>query len=270
MNFELSGPSAALSGLVKKYWAINSCQIKVKDHTQRIVPHGLPEIIFYLGDKPKNDQFSSSASSCAFVSGQSSAYYDLKLSGTISIFSILFEPNGLSAFFNLPVSELQNQHVPLNYIFGRRIFDLEEALFDADCFQERVLKAEAFLTGQLENCRKNFEINRISESIKIINSTRGTLSIESLASGACLSRKQYERSFLKFVGTTPKQFLRVVRFQHAIHVKSVSKNLNLTELSYHCGYYDQSHMINDFRALSGLSPKAFFSDSDVRSDYFAQ
>lgn len=36
-----------------------------------------------------------------------------------------------------------------------------------------------------------------------------------------------------------------------------------------CGYFDQSHMINDFKTLSGITPKDYFSENgDFFSDYF--
>ena len=44
--------------------------------------------------------------------------------------------------------------------------------------------------------------------------------------------------------------------------------MSLTELAYDCGYYDQSHMINDFKLLTGMSPRQYFSDCDAYSDYF--
>lgn len=89
-----------------------------------------------------------------------------------------------------------------------------------------------------------------------------------LASHACFSRKQYERMFTENIGLTPKQFMRVVRFQYAIYRRSADKNLTLTSLAYECGYYDQSHMINEFREFSGVAPREFFASCEAMSDYF--
>jgi AraC-like DNA-binding protein len=94
------------------------------------------------------------------------------------------------------------------------------------------------------------------------------VTIDSLAQMACLSRKQFERVFQDSVGTSPKRFLRTIRFQHAVDEKSRNQELNFTELTYKCGYYDQSHMTTDFRKLTGMTPKEYFSNCDPYSDYF--
>ncbi len=268
MKIEISKPSLKLSGFIKQFWAIDSCVANGFEHTQRIVPHGLPELTFYLENKPKNFQFSGSSHNSAFVSGQMNKYFDLRLSGIISIFSIQFSPFGLSAIFNLPASELKNLQLPLNDLIGNVADTLTSKLQEFGCFFERVKITEDFILHRLAKCYDQHAITRISYALNLINKTKGNISIDKLASNVCISRKQFERLFLKIVGATPKQFLKVIRFQGAILNKSQSKNLNLTELTYLSGYFDQSHMINDFKQLTGYSPKRFFSNGEAISDYF--
>jgi len=59
-----------------------------------------------------------------------------------------------------------------------------------------------------------------------------------------------------------------VRFQNDIYEKSKNSGLNLTEIAHRCGYFDQAHMINDFKTLSGITPKDYFKKEGVFSDYF--
>jgi AraC-like DNA-binding protein len=42
----------------------------------------------------------------------------------------------------------------------------------------------------------------------------------------------------------------------------------MTELTYESGYFDQSHFINEFKLLSGLTPKQYFAENEVCSDFF--
>jgi AraC-like DNA-binding protein len=70
------------------------------------------------------------------------------------------------------------------------------------------------------------------------------------------------------VGTSPRQFLKTVRFQNALHTKFNQKSVSLTQLACDCGYYDQSHMINDFKSLSGFTPGEYFACCEPYSDYF--
>lgn len=268
MNYKISKPSGTLSGYVKHFWAMENCMPRGNVHVQRIVPNGLFELIFYLGDKPEPVDTNKSISEKTVITGQLKEYYDLTIRGDLSLFSIIFQPHGLSIFFDLPLSELYNQNVPLRFLIKNAVDELESKLLEADTFSSRIEIVENFLIHRLVKSRKKYHLSRIKSSIDTINREKGLVSIDHLAYEACLSRKQYERIFSELIGTTPKQFLKIVRFQSTIHEKSISTALSLTELSYQCGYYDQSHMVNEFSKLSGMTPSQYFKDCEPYSDYF--
>lgn len=266
MTCLIAKPSESLGKFVQHYWTIESCIPDQQEYIQRIVPSGLSEVIFYFGNKPKSADPKKTISDNFILSGQLKDYYDIKVTGNLSLFSILFKPQGLSIFTNIPVSEFYNQNVPLRLIFPNDINRLEDKLSAASSFLERISIVEEFLFRQLLNTL-NPNSARIENCINTINHSKGLVDIHSLASEACLSRKQFERTFSNYIGVSPKQFLNI-RFQNALHEKSKHKNISLTELTYKCGYYDQSHMINDFQQLSGLSPKEYFNECEPVSDYF--
>jgi AraC-like DNA-binding protein len=270
MKYQISKPSIFLSKYVKQYWAIENSMPAGKEHVQRIIPSGLTDLIFYLKDKPESSRKNNPIIENTLISGQTNGYYDLKVSGDLSLFSIIFQPHGLSMFFNIPSNELLNQNVPLRYILKDVVNELEDKLYNAKSFLERILIAEQFLLQLFRKTKKKYNFNRIEASIHQINKTKGKISIEDLASKACYSRKQYERTFSNFIGISPKKFLRIVRFQNAINEKAKNESINLTELTYLCNYYDQSHMNNDFAKLSGKTPKQYFNDCEPYSDYFQQ
>jgi AraC-like DNA-binding protein len=61
------------------------------------------------------------------------------------------------------------------------------------------------------------------------------------------------------VGLTPKRFARVRRLQRLlgeIHGNSV---VDWAEVAARHGYYDQPHLINDFRALTGVTPGEYLA-----------
>lgn len=238
------------------------------EHIQRIVPNGLCELIFYLGDRPESEDTQKSISENTVISGQLKEFYDLRVRGNLSLFSIIFQPYGLSLFFDLPLNELYNQNVPLKYLVRDKVNALEDQLSKEKTLSLRIRIVENFLIERLKNSEKKYNITRIKNSIDTITREKGLVNIDNLAYEACLSRKQFERIFSELIGTTPKQFLKIVRFQNAIHEKSLSRELTLTELSYQCGYYDQSHMVNEFSKLSGMTPSQYFKDCEPYSDYF--
>lgn len=247
---------------------MESCVPAGKAHIQRIVPSGLLELIFYFGDKPGTTTHPTSTNENTLITGQLNEYYDIEITGKMSLFSVIFQPHGLSVFLDIPLQELYNQHVPLRFILRNDADAIESKLFEAKSFTERIAIVERYFFKILENRDFNYDFNRISSSIARINQSGGLVNIDDLASEACYSRKQFERHFSKWMGTSPKQFLKIVRFQHAIDKKSKNKSSNLTDLTYQCGYYDQAHMINDFQQLSGMTPKQYFDVCEPYSDYF--
>jgi len=270
MSFNFAAPCQTLSPLVKQYWALDNIMEKGKYHSQRIIPTGLIELTIYLEDKPLALHGGEAVSDPSFLSGQQNMPYDLKVSGHVSVFSITFHPQGAQMFFDIPMDEIIDQTVSLRHLQSDFIDQVEEDLYEAAGFSERVRVMDQFLIKLLHLKQKHTEIPRLMSVISQIDRTRGMISIDSLAKEACLSRKQFERVFKSGVGISPKRFLRIIRLQHAIFRKQTESGVSLTRLAYDCGYYDQSHMINDFKYLTGMSPRKYFSECDPYSDYFLQ
>lgn len=268
MNYNISKPSVFLSQYVKQYWSLEICMPLGKEHIQRIVPSGLFEMIFYFGNKPETTDPKKTINDNIILTGQLKNYHDIKVSGHLSLFAIYFLPHGLSMFLDLPIKELFDYSVPLRLIIKDKVNQLEDDLSAAESFEQRISIAENFLIAQIQKNESKYSYDRIRRVINLINQAKGNLDIDELASDTFLSRKQFERIFSDFIGTSPKQFLKIVRFQNAIFEKSKNSEMNFTEIAYKCGYFDQSHMINDFKNLSGITPTDFFKNKDAFSDYF--
>ena len=268
MDYKISKPTAYLSQYVKQYWELNNCLPSDAVHTQRIIPSGLFELIFYLDHKPQSSDPRKDINDNIILTGQLKNYHDIKITGNLSLFAIYFLPHGLSMFLEIPINELFNQSVPLRLLIKDKVNKLEDDLLKASNFERKIAVAENFLRKQIQKNERKYHYERIRFTVNKINQAKGVLQIEDLASTSFLSRKQFERTFLETIGITPKQFLKIVRFQNAIYVKSKNSALSLTEIAHNCGYFDQSHMINDFRTLAGISPKQYFETGDIMSDYF--
>ena len=265
---QIETPFEILAPYVKSFWGVEHQVPPGGDYLYRVVPSGLAELMFYLGDLPGSLDPGKIITEKLLLSGQQKEYYDLRISGSLNLFSVVFQPHGLMVFFDLPLQELFNQNVPLRYILRDAVNELETKLYEAGSFQERKTIAETFLNRRLADSEKKYEFDRIRCCMEIIHRSGGAVGIDTLASHACLSRKQFERVFRSHVGSSPGLFLRTVRFQSAINEKARKPGLSLTELSYQAGYYDQSHMNADFQKLAGMTPGQYFASCDPYSDYF--
>lgn len=266
MTYQHANPSNLLKPYVKQYWGLTNCTGTGENQTHRVIPSGMPELILYIGQKPTSDQ--RNIEDHCMVSGQQNSFYDLRLTHSPSVFAVTFHPQGICQFFGLPMSELMNRTIPLRYLNDSLHREFELRLTEAESFAMRVHTAEELLLALLTKHHQRTEFARINQVVETIRNYGGTIGVEQLADISCLSIKQFERRFLEQIGLSPKQYLRVVRFQAAIHRKSQEPNLLISHLAYDCGYYDQSHLCNEFKSLSGLTPGQFFADCDAVSDLF--
>lgn len=268
MIYNIVKPSAILEPYVKCYWLMENCVCGKENYTQRVVPNGFTELIFYYSGAPEYKREKSSVKSSAVINGQQDTFYDISIGGDLKLLSIIFKPQAARLIFGIPHDEFYNQNVPAQFIFKSEIRDIVDKLNYCSSDFQKVKIIEKFLFNKLVQNR-DFEVKRVTNSIDIINTSKGIERIDSLAEKAYLSKKQFERTFRDIIGISPKKFLKIVRFQYAVYKQQISKGDSLTSLAYNTGYYDQSHMINDFKKLSGLTPTQYFAECDPFSDYFA-
>jgi AraC-like DNA-binding protein len=93
---------------------------------------------------------------------------------------------------------------------------------------------------------------------------KGT-SIRDVAREVGLCHRRFIQVFTAQVGLTPKLFCRLLRFQRTRTEAERLKHPDWAQLALTYGYFDQSHLINDFQEFSGLSPTEYF-DQHQQSD----
>jgi len=103
----------------------------------------------------------------------------------------------------------------------------------------------------------------IFQSIELIKESHGMISIKDIYSSLEISKSKLEQHFNKEIGLTPKEFCKVEKINHFISMYRNAVEMSLTELTYQCGYYDQSHLIKDFKYFLNESPKKFLTKNEA-------
>ncbi|MEV7554119.1 AraC family transcriptional regulator [Amycolatopsis sp. NPDC089917] len=83
------------------------------------------------------------------------------------------------------------------------------------------------------------------------------------AAAAGLSERQLRRRFLVTVGLSPKAYARVVRLHRAMALARSSSVPDWAEIAVRSGFYDQPHMLAEFRRAVGSSCVRFFQAASV-------
>src|SRR5690606_12001649 len=110
---------------------------------------------------------------------------------------------------------------------------------------------EAFLLQQAQDIRPRLPFDLAMHQLL---QRQGNMTIDHVAAQACLSVRQFERVSRARLGMSPKAFARVVRFSAAYRLREERPGLRWTDIAYQCGYFDQMHLIRDFKDFAGMAP----------------
>lgn len=261
-RFRIIRPSAVLAPFVRHYWMLESDDALT---VQRIIPTGSVELVFHRGSP-----LSSAGRTLPHTSlcGQSLSFSDLAPTGKVDMISVVFHPFGAKAFFEEPLCELST-HTGADELNLGALRELEDKIRHARGDSECIGFIESFLLGRLNGC-KEYNYRRIAGAVDAVNRFGGEISVSRLAENACLGTKQFQRLFREYVGLAPKEFMRVVRFHKALYTMQNDPLLTFTQVACECGYYDQSHMIGEFRRFSGYTPGEYLARCEPHSDYFSE
>ena len=166
-------------------------------------------------------------------------------------------PPAAHALFRVSMSTLAGRIVDFEDLLGRRAVRLVEQLQEQSSWAERFAVLDATLTTWLSDTSPRSPA--VSWAHARLRTSHGRVRVSSLAEELGWSRKRLAARFREEVGLTPKAVARVLRFERAVELAERS-DLGWGRLARECGYYDQAHLINEFRAISGCTPGTFFQD----------
>ncbi len=145
-----------------------------------------------------------------------------------------------------------NLSLSLDDIFDKnRVIEVQEKLALVTIDKQRIKIVEQFLLSQLKEIQTD---KLIMEAVNLIYQSRGTIRIRELNDKLFISQSPFEKRFRKVVGTTPKKFASIVRFN------SVLDDLNtksLIDICFEYNFFDQAHFIKDFKQFTGDTPEHF-------------
>lgn len=250
MRFDKFIPTERLRPYIK-YFAVSENEF---ENEYKVLPStGLVVGFQYKGQlaimrNNKEDKLSS-----AGITGISDSFKIFKNSADIGTILVYFTETGFAHFASHPVNELFNISLPLDDIFKKDIVaEVEEKLALATTDKHRIKIIEQFLLSRIRDIKAD---KLITEAVTLIYQSKGAIRIKELNEQLFISQSAFEKRFRKIVGTTPKKFASIIRFNAALD--SLNKARSLTELCYENNFFDQSHFIRDFKQFTGDTPENF-------------
>jgi len=261
-------PHKDLKPYIRSYWILKYDTPVSTDEGQQFLADGV-EVMFNLGDPVvviENGTSSRAGINTGF-SGPMSQPMLMKPSGRIDLFGVCFRAGGAYSFFSLPANELANRCADLQDLWGaggRRALDRIHD--DRSSTAQRIRYLDAFFLHKLSQNR-NDDV-ALAKALHALQVSQGRISIEDLATSTRLSCRQLERKFKERVGISPKKLCRNLRFKSVFKYLSDFPGDDWSSVAVACGYYDQAHMIRDFKHFTGFSPTVYFDRQPGMDKFF--
>ena len=168
---------------------------------------------------------------------------------------VYFEPGATSALLQVPAIELTDQVANLEHFWGSHGARLAEDLAQLSEVS-RVDRLEASLLKQARHApapRLGVDVVGLARWVR---AEPTSMTVRRLADAAGVSRQHLTRVFRQVIGVSPKRYCRLARFQAGLIYAGAGAGVKWAQVAMELGYADQSHMIAEFRELSGLTPQA--------------
>jgi AraC-like DNA-binding protein len=250
-------PGPPISEFVDYFWLFEGGQTARKE---RIVPSGTSELVINLRDdevrihdreRPeKHRRFSG-----AVLSGTYSSIFVIDAMQHESMLGVHFKPGGAFPFLGTLASELRDAHADLADLWGQSALELRERLCTVSSHRKRFQVVEEVLTRRLRRSRKGHPAVPIA--LYLLGPAGIGASVRNVAREVGICQRRFSQVFAAQVGLPPKLFSRILRFQRARALADQINRPDWAQLASTCGYFDQSHLINDFQEFSGFSPTEY-------------
>jgi len=256
--FLTSQPQPPMSDFINIFWLYKGYH--PPHEMERVLPDGSMELVINLEedmikvyDQKNHHRFKRFRGS--LISGPHSGYSVIDTACQASTIGVHFKPGGAFPFLKLPANELHNEHVSLVDLWGTKAAEMREQLLEAETPAAKFRILEQYLMEKMMQVSAHHPA--VVFALKKFRDFSPQRKVSDVTEQIGLSSRRFIQVFKEEVGLTPKQFYRIQRFQNVLSLIESERQIDWTNIAYHCGYYDQSHFIHDFRAFSGLSPTIY-------------
>jgi AraC-like DNA-binding protein len=254
-------PAAPLSQSIHALWYAQAP--RVLGLRERILPSGCVQIILnlardFLLDCPETQTARPVAP--ALVVGARSVYEIVDTSDMADLIGISFRPGAFAPFAMDAADLFSNRSVALDDVWGASAIALRDRLRELPTPDSRLRLLEAWLQQKFPSrllAQAPVRPGLVEFALAQFNRTPAVASVRQVARSAGLSERRFSQLFREQVGFPPKVWTRIRRFQRAVNQLHAGTDMRWTDLALDCGFYDQSHFANEFRAFSGIDVSTY-------------
>lgn len=265
MDYRESPPAPALRRLVRCYWFLTGTA-ESEPAGDPALPDGSPELIFNLADPFLAIPATGAPieQPLAMLVGQITGPFVVRPTGRIDMVGVRLEAHGGFLFAGSQDAILDRWLGP-DQLDPEPIGPIRAALLQSAGPKDRTAVLDDHLTRFFEHARRPDP--RVDRAVRAIRASHGTVPLGSLTRDLGTTPRTLQRLFADQVGLSPKLLARIVRF-HRVFAAWRDDPRSLARVAAECGYFDQSHLIRDFRDFAGAAPAAFLASQPEFTAFF--
>ncbi|MFZ1691797.1 MAG: helix-turn-helix domain-containing protein [Flavobacteriales bacterium] len=226
------------------------------------VPDGGCEVVIDLSDAPKqrwHDEHGErfDMHKRGWVSGMRTSRIVIGVGSGAPMLILRLRPGVLAALIGMPAHELNDTVVDLDLLLGAHFAAVRDRL--GECLEQR--GAQAMLDETEDVLAPLFPMRvverRVGIALQALHRRSGIGTVGAISDELGCSQKHLNDLFQRHCGLGPKRYASLVRFQSLLRRLEREHDPDWTQLALEHGFYDQSHMVNQFQEMTGHSPTRY-------------
>lgn len=174
---------------------------------------------------------------------------------------VRFAPGCAATFVSLPLSTLADRIVPLEDVWREGAQPLIEALSSQPDTEGRVrILQDALLAHMQHTAPEEHRVRAAARRACALLTHSDGASVATVASRLGVSQRHLRRMVRGATGLSPIRLLRALRLRRAVALASAPETRGWAWIAVAAGYYDQAHMIHEFRDLAGATPPTLLAE----------
>jgi AraC-like DNA-binding protein len=259
MRYSEYAPDRRLVDVVRCYWVFEAA-FDIDAPDERIVPDGSPELIFHYEDPflaVLEDRQRAQVQPRHLLAGQLTRPLMLRSRGRAGLIGVRFTPWGARRLFRMPMSEMTDRYAGIDALGAAWLARVDGEIDGCADDRARIALIERTFLDRLAASGTPPRDGVAIDCANALLQAGGRIAIDALVARTSLSHRQLERRFNDTIGMPPRMFASIARFRALFDALSGDAPPDWLGAALDAGYFDQPHMIRDFRRFAGIAPRAF-------------
>ena len=182
----------------------------------------------------------------------------------VAVMGVVFRCGGAASFFRERMDAIANEHVDLDAIASARARGLRQRLLEARSARGRIALLQSWLHRIAGEASIPEPIVHATAALKAAPSLKR---IAELSRDFGTSARSFGTLFRHHVGMSPKRYARLERFRAVVAQAHRNGRVEWSRVAADCGFYDQPHLVREFREFSGMTPSAYMAQRGPHANH---